>query len=49
MGLMAGDDSLALDGSLNVSLTTEGSLIISLVTEGSLAGESGEYDIMLLW
>ena len=45
---MAGDDSLALDGSLIVSLTTEGSLIISLATEASLAGESEAYDIMYM-
>ena len=45
---MAGDDSLALDGSLIVSLTTDGSLIISLATEASLAGESDAYDIMYM-
>lgn len=45
---MAGEDSLALDGSPIVSLTTEGSLIISLATEGSLAGGSDEYDIIMM-
>ena len=48
MGLIAGDDSLALDGSIIDSRTTEGSLIVSLATEGSLGGESGEYDIMFM-